>query len=211
MGCAVFTLLGAYILHSNKSGEWAQRTTFGLAVFFVLIACFLAWRDENRNAEDLQKRYFDERPRLMLGLISHASDEEWRKMADSRNTPVHFYLQHLSGRPATEIRFDPILSEGRKFDLRFTPIVSVVGPVRSHVDYEVWENGIKPDQKIIESIGWGCMLRLFFYECDWDTRMHPYELTVRYRDRFDERLQRFRFEFDAKEYKVLPPTEITSQ
>jgi len=78
------------------------------------------------------------------------------------------------------------------------------------MNYEVWENGIQPEQRVIDSIGWGCLLRLFFYDCNWDTRMHPFDLTVRYKDRQDERIQQFRFIFDAKDYKVLPPSEIAT-
>jgi hypothetical protein len=40
--------------------------------------------------------------------------------------------------------------------------------------------------------------------------MHPFDLTVRYKDRQDERIQQFRFIFDAKDYKVLPPSEIAT-
>ena len=49
MSCALFTILGIYILHENKTNQWAVHATFALAGFCLLIACFLAWLDEHRD------------------------------------------------------------------------------------------------------------------------------------------------------------------
>lgn len=186
-----------------------------LLIFGLSVSMFQAWRKEHceveeihEKMEDLSTKYFDERPQLMLGVISCVGDKQWAEQAGSRNSPVHFYLQHLSGRPATEVHFDPIFSESGKFEIRFNPVGCVTGPVRSSMDYSVWENKMEPDPPTIESVGWGCLLRYFFYDCDWAVRLHPFEVTVRFRDRDDYRMQKFRIVFDAKEYKVLTPTEI---
>jgi hypothetical protein len=49
MSCAFFTLLGLYILHENKSNQWAVNATFILAGFCLFVACFLAWKDEHQS------------------------------------------------------------------------------------------------------------------------------------------------------------------
>lgn len=53
MSCAVFTLLGMWVLYANKSNAWALQATFGLAGFCFFWACFLAWRDEERKVKEL--------------------------------------------------------------------------------------------------------------------------------------------------------------
>jgi hypothetical protein len=53
MGCAAFTLLGIWVLFANKSNAWALQATFGLAAFCLFWACFLAWRDKEREVQQL--------------------------------------------------------------------------------------------------------------------------------------------------------------
>ena len=51
MSCAIFILLGAYVLAFNKSNEWALWAT-AIAAFLVLqLAAYLAWRDQYRENE----------------------------------------------------------------------------------------------------------------------------------------------------------------
>jgi hypothetical protein len=52
MSCAVFTVLGVFVLAFNKSNQWALWATFGAAVTMLLLASFLAWRDQYRRAEE---------------------------------------------------------------------------------------------------------------------------------------------------------------
>lgn len=54
MSCALFTILGMWVLYANKSNAWALEATFSLAGVCLLWACFLAWRDEERRAEKLE-------------------------------------------------------------------------------------------------------------------------------------------------------------
>jgi hypothetical protein len=54
MSCAVFTLLGMWVLYASKNNGWALQATFGLAVFCLFWACFLAWRDEERKVKELE-------------------------------------------------------------------------------------------------------------------------------------------------------------
>jgi len=54
MSCAAFTLLGMWVLYANKSNEWTLRAIFGLSVFCLLWACFLAWRDKEKEVKELE-------------------------------------------------------------------------------------------------------------------------------------------------------------
>jgi hypothetical protein len=73
MSCALFTLLGIYILHANKSNYWAVNATFAVAGLCLLVACFLVWNDEHRaflkekekNSKPLFEGYFW---RVVMGL-----------------------------------------------------------------------------------------------------------------------------------------------
>src|ERR1035438_5782101 len=53
MSCAAFTFLGIWVLYANENNRWALRATFGLAVFCLFWAFFLAWRDKEREVENL--------------------------------------------------------------------------------------------------------------------------------------------------------------
>lgn len=51
MSCAIFTLLGAYVLYAHKSDKWAFWATGIMAVFCLLMACYLAWVDEYKEVQ----------------------------------------------------------------------------------------------------------------------------------------------------------------
>jgi hypothetical protein len=63
MGCAVFTILGAYVLAAHKSNRWALSATFGIAIVMLFLASFPAWQDQYRRANSLQ-RSLDNRPKF---------------------------------------------------------------------------------------------------------------------------------------------------
>ena len=46
MGCAIFTLLSAWIAYADKQNTWILRATIGLAGICFFYAGYLAWRDE---------------------------------------------------------------------------------------------------------------------------------------------------------------------
>jgi hypothetical protein len=54
MSCAAFTLLGMWILYANKSNGWAFQATLALAGFCLFWACFLAWRDKEKEVQQLK-------------------------------------------------------------------------------------------------------------------------------------------------------------
>jgi hypothetical protein len=49
MSCALFTLLGMWVLYADKSNAWALRGTFGIAGFCLFWAEYRAWLDEHRQ------------------------------------------------------------------------------------------------------------------------------------------------------------------
>jgi hypothetical protein len=59
MSCAAFTILGFYVAWANKSNEWTVRGIFGIALGLLIVAGFLAWRDEFRRANDLEAKLRD--------------------------------------------------------------------------------------------------------------------------------------------------------
>jgi len=52
MSCAAFTLLGLIASVLKKTSTWMLWVTFGLAIVFLLLASFLAWRDQYHRAND---------------------------------------------------------------------------------------------------------------------------------------------------------------
>ena len=56
MSCAAFTLLGSVVLYFNENNAWALRATFGLALCCLFWACFLAWRDKDKEVSSLQSK-----------------------------------------------------------------------------------------------------------------------------------------------------------
>ena len=56
MGCAAFTLLGIWVLYANKNNHWALSATFSLAAFCLFWACFMAWRDKEKEVLELTSK-----------------------------------------------------------------------------------------------------------------------------------------------------------
>jgi hypothetical protein len=205
LSCAGFTVLSLYTLHANKDNNWAFKATLALSAGFLIIATFLAWRDEHlanlrgvTDRKNLEQMYFDQRPVLGLTVIGVSTPREWREAVNSRNPPAHFFLQHLSGRVAKSVHIDPIHSLRGKFTLCFDPLPFVDPPVQKGMKYKVLEDGIPPDPRVLESIGWGAMLDLFLSDSPADIIDLRYSITVRFKDLYEERSQAFTLVFNAK-------------
>jgi hypothetical protein len=106
MGCAAFTILGTWVLYANKSNAWALRATFGLAVFWLFWACFLAWRDKEKEVQELEAK--------VRKLEASASIPPVQNIylpalpTQSKPEPLKHNVQCLGFR---HIVFDPILPE----------------------------------------------------------------------------------------------------
>ncbi|MGA8773654.1 MAG: hypothetical protein WCC32_13120 [Terriglobales bacterium] len=51
LSCAVFTAIGVYAAATNQSNRWVAWTSLGAAFLLLLVASFLAWRDEHVGYE----------------------------------------------------------------------------------------------------------------------------------------------------------------
>lgn len=202
MSCALFTVLGAYVFYADKSNKWALGATGAMAVLCLLIACYLAWADEYKKVQ----RYLDDRPRLGLEISSVFGRKEWQEQADSRNTPAHFRLEHLSGRIPTDVRFDPVQSKRATWTLCFGSESYIKPPVPTLLFYEVREKGARIDQKIIDHLGWGTFLMHFVADTDSQPEQDEYLLTLRYKDGDAECTEAFKLIFDKDKFGFLQNT-----
>ena len=86
MSCAAFTFLGVYVVANNKSNSWALGATFGMALFMLLVASFLAWRDEYKK-------------RLALANPPEKPDSLRRRTVRLADEIQEFYAARRSSRP----------------------------------------------------------------------------------------------------------------
>ena len=81
-----------------------------MQIAFVLAASWTWWLEHREKKKlqneklELERKYFDERPKLGINIVSEAGRDAWRVASDSKNAPVHFFMQYLSGRIATSVR-----------------------------------------------------------------------------------------------------------
>jgi hypothetical protein len=150
MSCALFTLLGLYIAYANKSNDWTVRGILGLAVLLLLVACFLAWRDEHRKVvrlekaieskrDQLQGRYEDNRPVIGMRVTHTIGAANWRDLTSG--ALIKFYVRHLHGRPATSLSPCTVSSLGGNYTLSFFSLPFLANGDEQEIDYEVWKNG----------------------------------------------------------------------
>lgn len=200
MSCAIFTLLGAYVFYADKSNKWALWATGGMAIFCLLVACYLAWRDEHIQVV----KYAENRPKLALEINSLRGIEEWQKQADERESPVWFWVEHLSGRVATSVNFDALKSSRGAYTLHLTSLSYVKPGPRYVVKYEL-RNEENPID--VAHLGWGTFLMHFFG--DTDSKQDNFSLVARYMDGEEECTQTFKFTFKKAEFVVTQNTMHT--
>lgn len=68
MSSAAFTLLGLYAAIRNEGNLWVVRSTYTFGAAFLLVAAYLAWRDEYVRATGLEARF--DRPKLVISIGS---------------------------------------------------------------------------------------------------------------------------------------------
>jgi hypothetical protein len=214
MSCAAFTFLGIAAAYFSKSNLWIVRGSFVLAGLFLLVGCFLAWSDEHRKVNTLQEQlaqakedYFDARPQMGISVLSELGTKGWNESIDSNNAPVRFFIQHLSGRVPTSVRFDPVPSKNGRFSLRFEVLPHVDPPVWKAMNFEILEVGNFPQPALIEGMGWGKMMLRFVQDSPQELSQFEYPLTIRFKDRQgEERTQLFHLRFDKSKFCFLPNT-----
>jgi hypothetical protein len=213
MSCALFTVLGLYILSQNKSNAWAVNATFALAAFCLLGACFLAWRDENNQAaqakkelSDLLKKHFSERP--LLGVEAHSVEgpKTWRETA----VPVTFSIHLLSGRVPTSICFASVPSLRGKFSLRFDAIPHAEKHPKG-MAYRVHEEGVPlmnaHDAEKLRYVDKEMFL-LFLDDSPPELLQLEYILVANFKDGDEELSQKFKLTFDKTTYRFLQNTAM---
>jgi len=179
--------------------------TGAATVFLMFVAQYDAWK---KLDGELQK-YAADYPRIGLNVVSFFGMKDWNEQAANKNTPVHFSLQHLSGRIPTDVRFDPIPSKRGKWFLCFGSLPYVNPPVQKSMAYEVMDESNRYQSKVHGYLGWGELLLHFVQDTSPEPEQDEYTLTVRYKDGEEERSQEFKLLFDKARFGFLPNTMHT--
>jgi hypothetical protein len=190
-----------------------QRVLYGsLAVILLLFSAYRIWskqRDWTDKAEsellNLKKKYLDDQPKFGMDILSTEGMKQWMETGD----PVQFHLQHLGGRMATGIRFDPILSKMGKFSLQFDSLPHLHLSVRNMLIYEIQDVGAPTlgyrDRDKIGNVSKE-MLRLFLLDSPKGAGELDYPLIARYSDNDEERTHTFHLRFDPHRFKFARNT-----
>jgi hypothetical protein len=157
-----------------------------------------ATRDDKRSrehaaqVEKLQKEYFDARPVLGLRLIYS-------------NQLVEFSMLHLAGRPALNVKIDPIRSLDGNQTIHFDAIPYVsASPVKQPIPFDVIEGDRRAptDPRIVRTIGLEGLFQIFLKDRPEGVPSPVYETNVRFSDDGVNRLQSFRLTFQPTRYRV---------
>jgi hypothetical protein len=176
---------------------WRDWLIGFLIILLIALAegSFRLWQDERKKylaaiceKDNIERKYYDQRPVLGLDIVFSDSLAE-------------FSLVHLSGRPAVNVRIDPIYSLKRNCQLYFhdLPFVRPGHPKRPlsfYVQYGETKDSVTSN--LIKSIGWQGILRGFLLEAPEEIDEAFYEMTLRFRDEDEERIQRFKMAFDTR-------------
>ena len=71
LSCALFTLLGIFVLGTGRSNLWAFWASLILAVCLLMVAAFFAWKDEyvpNREGPEVLLEWQSQEPRDMISI-----------------------------------------------------------------------------------------------------------------------------------------------
>jgi hypothetical protein len=194
-----------------------QRFLYGaLAGILLLVSSYRIWAKQEARAHEaeselasLKQRYLDECPQLGLEIAGPQGPTAWRN-ATTRDA-CWFWLQHLSGRTARSIRFDPIPSKGRRFTLYFDDLPFLEpSPRRTSLTWHVREVGVpRLSAHDWEKIGdiEGQLLGMLLDDSPPGMIEIHYKLTVRFKDVDEERMHHFSLVFDKTTFMFLPNTE----
>jgi hypothetical protein len=197
------------------ASQASQKIAYGLlAVLLGFYSAYRIWSQEHekgesalRELEDLKKKYVDERPVLGLSIVSAMGPQEWNDAKAAGNSPVHFSLEHLSGRPATSIHFKPVHSKLGRFALEFDSL-AYVKTVRAAMNFYVHELAFPRISALgrdkIGNID-AQMLGVFLDDRDRNlgSLLDSFELTVTFTDGEEIREQAFDLRFDWSRYHRL--------
>jgi hypothetical protein len=144
----LLSIVREFLLFSNPS-RYQEAPLFWASakVAFILATITYCWIEnrEKRTAQnekdEIEKKCFDGRPILGLRILCQSGRSAWISAVDMMQSPAHFSVEHLGGRAAMSVRFDPIPSLLGKFSLRLGGLPFVGSPVRQVANFEIWEDG----------------------------------------------------------------------
>jgi len=156
------------------------------------------------NLRELEQKYFDERPLIGIEASSVEGIQTWR----NHPSPVAFSIHHLSGRVPTAIQFDPILSLSGNFVLYFDSIPHIEKHGRG-IEFRVERVGdphySAHDLELFKNIQ-ADMLRHFLNDSPAGQSELKYRLVAHFKDRGEDRNQRFNLIFNTERFLFLPNT-----
>ena len=130
-----------------------------------------------------------------MDILSTEGVKAWMETGE----PVQFYLRHLSGRVATDVRFDPVLSKLGKFSLHFESLPHVDTQVRNILVYEIQDVGAPSlgykDRDKIGNVSKE-LLGLFLLDSPKEVGEVEYPVTAHYKDNNTKRSHTFYLRFD---------------
>lgn len=170
----------------------AQRLAYGaLAVILAFVSAYRIWAREYERAETADKKYNDERPRVIFAVRSPKTLEAWRSLENVSPPPI-FRLEHSGGRVARFVKIEPIQSALGRFRLEFdeAPILNSGYRQQHPLTFTVHQNDalsdLSYDPKILAIQQGVNMLLDFFRNHSPETKEDTYKVTVLYRDERDD-------------------------
>jgi len=196
-------------------GWWSapsKSVYVALLIAGLTISMFQAWRTERINADQahdearrMENKYFDERPKLGLDILSPEGMKDWQE----RGPGAQIYLRHLGGRIATSVRFDPLISKMGKYCLLFDPLPHIDPQVRNSLIYDVQNVGASSlgyqDRDKIGDISKE-PLRLFVLDSPSEPICVEYTLRIHYKDNDEKRSHQFHLRFDQHRFRFCRDT-----
>ena len=99
MSCIAFTALSVVAAITKIAGRVTVSGTVILAIFFLLVANYRAWKEQHDAKVELETAFYFRRPRLAIVTPTFAADLWDRAYASDLHPPI-FLLTHVFGDPA---------------------------------------------------------------------------------------------------------------
>ena len=204
MSCAIWTGAAFWQLAFNPTSQTQIKIYFIAAGASLLLGFLQTIFTEHHKRITAEKKVNDNRPILGINTSSVEGPKTWAE----HPVPVTFYIQHLSGRLPTAIRFDHVLSKQRKFSLVFSPLPYANRPPHpTGMSFEVIEVGVP----LLNAKDWERtrdtqknLLDLFLYDSPKELMRLDYPLISHFMDGDDPCSQAFclRFEMDRTRFSA---------
>jgi hypothetical protein len=224
-GGSIIGVIGTYQGTGHPVAPWIY---WSIAVIALIVAFYNAWLDQYRKVKELEATASAHAivPQPATRVDVHISRESEQPTSAPRfgvrvenfsgrpsrgamrvSVDAKFHVRHIGGPAATSITFDPIYSAKGLHSLRLEPLSYLAKDEDRAVNFEVWENGQRPFQKIIDSLGWPDILATFLFEGYGSDPLYP--LVIRFFDPSGNfRSQIFQMEFSYDTYKFTVTEQL---